>query len=124
VLDVAAGGNQKVSALVERKIIGGDKLIPLTEITKTPEADVEDLFDVGFYLELLKLSGVGQLKELDLTTKGRVLKRVEVILGKRFDHYQPARYLLEHQGELLAKISPEALDRFEALFAKANALLP
>ncbi len=124
VLDVAAGGSQKVSALVERKIIGGDKLIPLTEITETAEADIEDLFDVGFYLELLKLSGVGQFKESDLTTKGRVLKRVEAVLGKKFDHYQPARYFLEHQVELSTQVSAEALDRFEALIMKANSLLP
>lgn len=123
VLDVAAGGNQKVSSLVEKKIIGGDRLIPLTTITKTPEADIEDLFEVDFYLELLKLSGVGEFKESDLTTTGRIIKRVESVLGKRFDHYQPARYFLEHQVALLPKVSPGALERFEALFTMANGLL-
>lgn len=123
ILDVAAGGNQRVSSLVEKMIIGGDKLIPLTEIAKTPEADIEDLFEVDFYLELLKLSGVCEFKESDLTTRGRTLKRVETVLGKRFDHYLPARYFLEHQVELLPKVSLETLDRFEALFTKANRML-
>lgn len=123
VLDVAAGGSQKISSLVEKKIIGGDKLIPLTEIAKRPEADIEDLFEADFYLELLRLSGVGDFKESDLTTKGRILKRVEALIDKRFDHYQPARYFLEHQVDLLPKVSSETLDRFEALFARANGLL-
>src|SRR5438105_10003735 len=124
ILDVAGGGSQKVTSLVERGIIGGEKLIPLTEFTGTPEADIEDLFDEGFYLDLLKRSGTAIVKKADLKPKGRILKRVEAAAGRKLDHYKPARYLFENEAELLPKVSDEALDRFEKLFQRVNTLLP
>ena len=124
VLDVASGGNQRINSLVERKIIAGNRLVPLTEITKTTEADIEDFFEVDFYLNLLRKSGTAAVKVTDLKGKGRLTKRVEAFIGAKFDHYKPARYLLEHQVELLPKLTPETLDRFEVLFERVNALLP
>jgi predicted ATPase len=123
VLEVSAGATQKVNSLVQRGIIAGEKLIPLTEFTGTPEADIEDLFEVDFYLDLLGRSGIAAIKQGQLKTKGRILKRVEAVIGTSFDHYRPARYLLEHQVELLKKIDNGALDRFETLFKRANVLL-
>ena len=123
VLEVSAGATQKVNSLVQRGIIAGEKLIPLTELTGTPEADIEDLFEVDFYLDLLGHSGIASIKQSQLMSKGRVLKRIEAVFGKSFDHYLPARYLLEHQVELLKKIDNGTLDRFEALFKRANGLL-
>jgi len=123
VLEVSAGGSQRVNSLVERGIIAGEKLIPLTELTRTAEADIEDLFAVDFYLGLLNRSGTVSVKESQLTTKGRILKRVEMATSASFDHYQPARYLLEHQVELLKEIDSETMDRFEELFRRANGLL-
>ena len=123
VLDVATGGNQRINSLVERGIIAGERLLPLTEITKTPEADVEDLFEIGFYLDLLRRSGTSSVKATDLKSRGRIVKRIETCTGSKFDHYKPARYFLEHQVELLPKLSPDSLNRFEDLFKRANALL-
>lgn len=123
VLDVASGGTQKVNSLVQRGIIAGEKLIPLTEFTQTAEADIEDLFDVGFYLDLLDRAGIAAVKRDQLKSVGRIIKRVETVTGASFDHYQPARYLLEHQVELLKLVADVTLDRFEGLFRRANALL-
>jgi len=123
VLEVAGGGTQKVNSLVQRGIIAGEKLIPLTEFTNTAEADIEDLFDVGFYLHLLDRAGSASVKPNQLKNTGRILKRVEAVTGASFDHYQPARYLLEHQVELLKEVDGATFDRFEDLFRRANALL-
>lgn len=123
ILEVSAGGTQKINSLVQRGIIAGDKLIPLTEITTMAESDIEDMFQVDFFLDLLNLSGTASVKTSQLVSKGRILKRVETVAGGSFDHYQPARYLLEHQVELLGKIDGGTLDRFEELFKRANAIL-
>lgn len=123
VLDVAAGGTQKVNSLVERGIIAGEKLIPLTEFTHTAEADIEDLFDVSFYLDLLDRAGCASVKRSQFKSAGRIVKRVEAVTGASFDHYQPARYLLEHQVELLKDVDKATLDRFEELFRRANGLV-
>jgi predicted ATP-dependent endonuclease of OLD family len=123
VLEVAAGGTQKVNSLVQRGIIAGEKLIPLTEFTHTAEADIEDLFDASFYLDLLDRTGIATVKRSELKTAGRIVKRVEAVSGASFDHYQPARYLLEHQVELLKGVDKATLDRFEELFSRANQLV-
>jgi len=123
VLEVAGGGTQKVNSLVQRGIIAGEKLIPLTDFTDTAEADIEDLFDVSFYLDLLHRAGSASVKPNQLKTTGRIIKRVEAVTGASFDHYQPARYLLEHQVELLKELPMATLDRFENLFRRTNTLV-
>jgi hypothetical protein len=123
VLEVSGGATQRVSSLVQRGIIAGEKLIPLTEFTDSPEADIEDLFEVDFYLDLLSRSGTASVKSSQLKVKGRVIKRIEAVTGTSFDHYQPARHLLEHQVELLKTIDNGTVDRFERLFRRTNRLL-
>jgi predicted ATPase len=122
-LDVSTGGTQKVNSLVQRGIIAGEKLIPLTEFTDTAEADIEDVFDTDFYLGLLGRAGCAAITPSQLGTGRRVTKRVEAAIGSSFDHYQPARYLLEHQVELLKDVHTTTLDRFEKLFIKVNGLI-
>ncbi|MBX9583445.1 MAG: hypothetical protein K2X87_24350 [Gemmataceae bacterium] len=39
-------------------------------------------------------------------------------------HFRPAKYLAENIGTLTKALSAGTLDRFEALFARVNALLP
>ena len=72
------------------------------------EADIEDMFEPGFYLRLVK----GEYRE-DLTKKPtindlsnkhpRILIRLQDFLdanplksGRRFSHYRPARFLNEN----------------------------
>lgn len=122
VMDAAAGGSQKVNNLIERGIIDPARVVPLNTITGAKEADIEDLFDESFYLSLLKQSGTGNATKSKLAPSGRIVKRVEGQLGE-FDHYRPARYLLEKQVELLPNIDEPTLDRFEELFRRLNAVL-
>jgi len=123
VLEVSAGGSQKVSSLVQRGIIAGEKLISLTEFTHSSEADIEDLFEPSFYVSLAKQSGAIDGNFSLPRSNGRILKRIETATGSSFSHYQPARYLLEHQVELLGGIGDATLNRFEGLIRRANSLL-
>jgi hypothetical protein len=123
VLDVTARGNQKIDSMVKRGVLERGKLFPLTEITGGSEADIEDLFDPGFYLELLKGTGTANLKVKDLGSEASILKRVEQQLGRRFDHYQPAAYLQREQSRLLKKLSDKTIERFEQLFERINTAL-
>ena len=122
ILDVGSRGNQRVDSLVTRGILEPTKLFPLTEITGSIEADVEDLFGVGFYLNLLRESGVAQVEESELPPGPRLLKRLDQHMG-RFDHYRPAVHLQREQGVLLPGLGADALDRFESLFEKVNGAL-
>jgi predicted ATP-dependent endonuclease of OLD family len=120
VLDVATGGSQKIDSMVERGILSADRLFPLPDFAGGKEADVEDLFDNQFYLELLKDSGEADVKMSDLKKGGRIIKRLESTLARELNHYKPAFYLLTHQANLLPRISPQTLDSFEKLFHKVN----
>lgn len=123
IMDVAAGGNQRITNVVQRGLLPKDHLIPLTDITGTPEADIEDLFDIDWYLKLLKESKVGAPTKSKLTGSGRIVKRVEAGLGTKFDHYQPASYLMRAPTKLREQVDDATIDRFAQLFARINNLL-
>lgn len=122
-LDVAAGGNQRISHMVDRGILDQHRLLPLTEFTGGDEADIEDMFEEAWYLKLLDKGGVGKVAKSKLAPGGRILRRVEPVIGK-FDHFQPANHLLRAPGAaLIDEVDGATLDRFEALFTRLNALL-
>jgi hypothetical protein len=123
-MDVAAGGNQRIAQLAARGLIDSSRLVHLTEITGTTEADIEDLFDVGWYLKLLAAAKVGRYARSKLNGGGRIVKRIEAIHGSRFDHFRPANHLMRTPGNLLDQIDAETRARFQMLFTKLNALLP
>ncbi|QFZ18508.1 ATP-dependent nuclease [Saccharothrix syringae] len=122
-MDVAAGGNQRIAQLATRGLLDNGRLIYLTEITGTTEADIEDLFDTDWYLELLADSEVGRFAKSELNGGGRVVKQVEALHGGRFDHYQPANHLMRSPGSLLERIDADTRNRFQNLFTRLNALL-
>lgn len=121
-MDVAAGGNQKVGSLVQRGLLDARRLVPLTEITETAEADIEDLFTPAWYLKLLAESGVGKVAAGKLTG-GRIVKQAEAVLARKYDHYQPANHLMRKPGALLEEVDEPTLARFELLFERLNSLL-
>lgn len=121
-MDVAAGGNQKITGMVQRGLLDARRLVPLTEITETAEADIEDLFNPEWYLRLLRASGAGEVDKSSLTG-GRVVKQAEAALGHRYDHYQPANHLVRFPGTLLDEIDTATVERFEKLFVRLNGLL-
>lgn len=122
-MDVAAGGNQRIAQLATRGLLENKNLVYLTEITGTSEADIEDLFDVSWYLKLLSASKVGRFTKSKLNGGGRIVKQVEAVLGGRYDHYQPANHLMRSPGSLLDQIDQTTRDRFQALFNRLNRLL-
>jgi hypothetical protein len=108
--------------MIQRGLLPKDHLIPLTDITGTSEADIEDLFEPGWYLKLLKASKVGVVAKNRLTG-GRIVKQVEAVLGGRFDHYQPASYLMRSATTLRNEVDDATIDRFAQLFTRINTLL-
>jgi len=103
--------------------------------TGSNEADVEDMFDVDFYLRLVNNEYQSDLSkpitEADLSGNApRITVLVEEYLqsnplanNARFNHYRPARYLAEHAVSLKEQLSPETFERFEKAFRALNALL-
>jgi hypothetical protein len=131
-MDATRADTQKIRNLMSSGRLKARSIIQVGEFVGNSDADVEDLFDAGFYLSLVNgaysVELAKPLKVADIA-KGnpRVVKRIEDYfkangLG-RFNHYRPAAYFLTNQGKLLPKVSAKALDRAETLVKKVNALL-
>lgn len=121
-IDVAAKGNQRIDDIISKGLIEHSAIVRLTEFTGTREADIEDLFDRAWYLQLLEESAVGTITPESLN-QGRIMVQIERLLGQKFDHYHPASFL-SRNPTLVDKLPAEDIARFASLFARLNKLLP
>lgn len=121
-IDVAAKGNQRIDDIISKGLIEHSAIVRLTEFTGTREADIEDLFDRTWYLQLLDESAVGTISP-DTLNQGRIMVQVERLLGQKFDHYHPASFLSRNPA-LVDKLPDEDIARFANLFGRLNRLLP
>ncbi|MFF2347635.1 ATP-dependent endonuclease [Pseudarthrobacter sp. NPDC058119] len=121
-IDVAAKGNQRIDDIISKGLIEHSAIIRLTEFTNTREADIEDLFDRAWYLNLLDESGIGTFTA-DSLNPGRIMPQVEKLLGSRFDHYHPAS-VLSRNPTFVDKLTEEDIARFSRLFTRLNNMLP
>lgn len=117
--------------------LAANGLIQISEFTGTADADIEDLFERDFYLDLVNRAYEKQLPAPiaigDLNAKDpRVVRQVEEhfrkhdIAGGKLDHFKPAAVLLRKQHDVLAArpIDDDTVNRAARLFARLNALLP
>lgn len=134
--DFANSEKQRIDSLVKNGFLKNEKLVLLSEFNGGKDADIEDLFGVAFYLELVNQAYESALKKpiklSDLPPGGRIVKRIEqhindhALLGsdRRFNHYKPAVFLQRELSTLGAKVPKEAIAAFAAVFERLNELLP
>lgn len=133
-LDIQNSDKQLIEDLYKKKLLTKKQVSTYADFTGTAEADVEDMFDRGLYLDLVNGEYGGQLPEKIAKTKlnanePRTLRAIEAWLADNpmksgsFGHYRPARYFTEQLTKLWPKVSDETKDRFEAAFKHLNGLL-
>lgn len=131
-IDVTSRDQQRVQNLRDNGHLGKHSLIQVGEITGAADADVEDLFEPGFYLRLVNgalSSRIG--KRLTLNDLERRMPRIAKQVEKYFDdnglgsfnHYPPAAYLLRDQVDLLPKVKDSTIEQASALFERINKTL-
>jgi predicted ATP-dependent endonuclease of OLD family len=132
-IDFQKGNQQMIDNLYMKKLLKKSHVLTFTDFTGKKEADIEDMFDEGFYLQLVNEEFAGSLlrkvSSEDLTSRSpRILARLEEYFSEnplggtaQFNHYRPARYFSEWASRL--SIPAATLDRFETAFKTANALL-
>lgn len=116
-IDLQRKDQQSIENLYKRKLLQKNHVLTFADFTGTTEADIEDMFDVAFYLKLVNAEYANDLskkpKASDVKAGNpRILVRLEAFLGSnplkgtaRFNHFRPARYFTE-------KISPRSGSRF------------
>ncbi|MFE9247869.1 AAA family ATPase [Streptomyces sp. NPDC007088] len=123
-----------VQRLRDNNQLARNGLVEISEFTGTADADVEDLFDRDFYLELVNRAYASELTKpisaSELNAKDpRVVRQIEAVFKKRkiatrFNHYKPAAVLLGEQVSLVPQISTTTIARADQLFTRLNSLLP
>ena len=120
---------QEIQNLFKRKLMKKSDVLTFADFADGGEADVEDMFTASFYLKLVSKEFGASIKVGDLPAHGdRILPRLEEYLetnplpgAARFNHYRPARYMMENLQGLT--VPDQTLDRFENAFRALNQLL-
>ena len=134
-IDLQKKDQQQIDNLYRKKLLEKNHVYTYADFTQTKEADVEDMFDPQFYVDLLNAEfGTVLPKPVELVKlppHPRITARVETYFkanplsnDAEFNHYRPARYFMEHLSGLKAKVDAATKDRFEQAFTALNALLP
>lgn len=136
--DISSGDKTKIENLKKADILKAGHFYTCADFVNQPEADVEDFLGADLFVEILNgaykppAANVVTLAALmAASSTPRIVKKAEVLFNLMppsvadFDHFAPARWLLENPS-FLDGDSPEvtaALDRAESLFKTFNALI-
>ena len=137
--DIANGDRTKIENLRRAEILKAGQFFTCADFTAQSEADIEDLFEIDLYVEIL--NGAYKPPTANVVTKNnlmeanptsRIVKKAEALFKlmptsvAEFDHFTPARWLLENPSvlEVDTPAVNATFDRFEAVFKAFNALLP
>jgi hypothetical protein len=144
-LDIAVLADQtrqdakKIEELRKSEILRAGKVFTISDFTGKPESDIEDLFEIGLFAEIVneayaldakyRLTAVTLDKADDSTV--RLVKKAEAAFNvlpeplPTFDHFTPSAWLIRNlrvlDGDTAAK--NETLDRAEKLFLAVNAVI-
>ena len=130
-IDVQTNDRSTIEGIYKDKLLKKANVRTFADYTGTKEADVEDMFDVDFYLTLIscEYNLASPILPLDLKSQApRILVRLEEYFAtnpllQAFSHYRPARYLHEKLEILASQISSATKQRFAAAFTDLNKLL-
>lgn len=136
--DIANGDKTKIESLKRADILKAGHFYTVADFVDQQEADVEDLFDGDLFVEIL--NGAYKPPATHTVTKAtlndsnptpRIVKKAEALFKlmppevAEFDHFAPARWLLENpcilDGDSAAVMA--TLNRAEDLFRTFNKLI-
>ncbi|GAB2529686.1 AAA family ATPase [Simplicispira piscis] len=136
--DVANAEKKKIEAVKREQILKAGRFFTAADFVGQQEADVEDIFDPELFAEILNGAykpPVGKEVSKDELAAAaeteRIVKKAEALFKlmppevPEFDHFGPARWLLDNP-QVLDQDSPAVLatlERAEKIFATFNALL-
>jgi len=132
-LDLQKKDQQKIENLYKQKLLQQNHVLTFSDFTNMKEADIEDMFEPDFYLELVNGAYVNELQKplhlADLTKQHpRIIIRIEEYLRQNplktgsFDHLRRAWYFATYAMTFGAELN-QAIDRFDKAFRTLNALL-
>ena len=130
-IDYQKKDQQSIENLYKRRLLHKTHVFTYADFVAEGEADIEDMFNPSFYLQLVEGEFGASIPEDRLPERPtRILKRLEQYWettplpnGAHFNHYRPARYFNENISSLADQLGEEAVDRFQQAFDQLNQLL-
>ena len=112
-VDSRKEGNQRLDRMAKDGYLERQRIILVGEVLGRNTADIEDLFEVGEYLELYNQAFGKAIKPEDLKGNDPIVARIARHEGvERFDHGRPADVLLRDRQPMLTKLSDDTLKHF------------
>ena len=133
-IDSSSANAPAIQRLREAGKLGSGGIVEVGTALGETEADIEDLFEPDFFVELVNDAYQGLLKSKKLTVKElpadtRLIRRVERAFESRglnqgrINHFAPASALARNETKYTATLGARTLDAAEAMFAQINALV-
>lgn len=136
--DVTKADKKKIDAVKKEQILKAGHFMTVADFVGQQEGDVEDIFAPEIFVQILNgaysppaAKKVSKSSLMAANETERIVKKAEALFKlmppevPEFDHFAPARWLLENP-KILDADSPAVkatLDRAEAVFKAFNALL-
>ena len=128
-VDYQKKDQQNMENLYKRKLIREKNVFTYAEYVERNEADIEDMFDLAFYLKLVNGAFGASIDDSELPQEPRIVRRLERYLTNNplpndahFNHYRPAFYFSKNVSTLTAELESELI-RFQRAFDALNKLL-
>jgi hypothetical protein len=130
-IDFLKKDKQSIENLYKKKLLEKKSVLTFTDFTSGDEADIEDMFNAGFYLKLVNGEYGTSISVSDLGDgSSKIIQKIERFIvnnpmpgGTKFNRYRPAIYFVENISSLKADFSKPQLDRFRKAFSALNELL-
>ena len=130
-IDYQKKDRQIIENLYKKGLLNKNSVFTYADYVEGTEADIEDMFDIEFYLNLVNAEFQTCVTTDNLPNcSPRIIKRLEQYFeehplshGVSFNHYRPARYLSVNIDSLECKLAETQLDRFQKVFDDLNKLL-
>ncbi|MCG6195504.1 AAA family ATPase [Leptospira sp. FAT2] len=134
-MDYQKKDQQTIENLYKRKLLKQKQVVTFVDFVSATEADIEDMFDPGFYIRLVNEEFATELQlPIVLEELNGALPRITAKLeeyfkqkplknGVSFNHYRPARYFLENVSKFNDELDMNTIERFSKCLNVLNSLL-
>lgn len=130
-IDYQKKDRQSIENLYKEKLLKKKQVLTYADFVTGDEADIEDMFNADFYLQLVNKEFGKSLNANNLLQgSSRILPHLEnhfkdnpLPNGAKFNHYRPALYFSQNIASLEGDLTDSELDRFQKAFDALNKLL-
>jgi hypothetical protein len=115
-----------IQDLCKQTLLKQGQIFTFAQFTGSAEADIEDMFDPVFYLELVngeyRNELIKRIFQGDLPQNPRIIGRLELYF-QRTPLKNNLKFNREHASELTPKMSTKSQERFQTVFNALNRIL-